>query len=233
MIPSVTEFRILDQKSVSQQVFEELRHRTVQGQLQPGTRLNEARIAQNMGISRAPVREAVQRLRQEGLVIAKPRHGPVVAEITGTDAGHLYRVRCALEELAVVLLMEQKSRDGLGALKSAVGAMTEASRAGDVAQVVEQDVRFHETLCEYSGNPLLRRIYQTISAQFRIAAIQDDSREARLPEIADAHAQLLEAIERGDVAAAVSTLRHHILNALPSLVAHLEAQTERRHDVKL
>lgn len=80
--------------------------------------------------------------------------------------------------------------------------MTEASRGGDVAQVVEQDARFHEMLYEHSGNPLLRRIYQTISAQFRIAAIQDDSRDARLQEIAGAHAQLLEAIERRDVHAA-------------------------------
>lgn len=227
-MPTATEFRILEQKSVSQQVFEELRHRIVQGQLQPGERLNEARIAQDMGISRAPVREAVQRLRQEGLVTAKPRRGPVVAEITGTDAGHLYRVRCALEELAVRLLIERGSPESFVVLDEAVAAMIAASRANDVAQVVEQDVRFHEALCEYSGNPLLRRIYQTIGAQFRIAVIQDNSRGDRLTEIAMGHAELLDAIRQGDVATAVSRLREHILNTLPDLVTRLDIQASTR-----
>jgi len=225
---SVTDFRILEQKSVSQQVFDELRRRIVQGRLQPGERLNEARIAQGMGISRAPVREAVQRLRQEGLVILKPRHGPVVAEITGTDATHLYRLRCALEELAVALFIEHRSPEALEALDAAVTAMTQASQVDDMAQVVEQDVRFHEALCEHSGNPLLSRIYQTISAQFRIAAIQDDSREARLTEIAVAHAELLDVIRQGVVSAAVSKLREHILHSLPGLVAHLNRHAAKR-----
>ena len=106
--------------------------------------------------------------------------------------------------------------------------MTEASRSGDVAQVVEQDARFHEMLYEHSGNPLLRRIYQTISAQFRIAVIRDDSRDARLQEIAGALPSCSKRLSAG-----MSTLRHHILNALPSLVAHLKAQAARRREIKL
>ena len=224
----LTEFQILDQKPLSQQVYEELRDRITRGRLQPGDRLNEARLAQDMGISRAPVREAVQRLRQEGLVTIKPRHGPVVAEITAADATHLYQIRCALEELAVVLLLKRGSAQGLRVLEDAVAEMSQASLANDLAQVVEQDVRFHEALCELSGNPLLIRIYQTISAQFRIAVMQDDARADRLPEIAAAHAQLLQAIREGDAAAAVSKLHEHILSTLPNLVARLNAQAAKR-----
>jgi DNA-binding GntR family transcriptional regulator len=195
--------------------------------LHPGDRLNEARLAQDMRISRAPVREAVQRLRQEGLVTIKPRHGPVVAEITAADATHLYQMRCALEELAVVLLLKRESAQGLRDLEDVVNAMNQASLANDLAQVVEQDVRFHEALCELSGNPLLIRIYQTISAQFRIAVMQDNARATRLPEIAAAHAELLTAIRVGDASTAVAKLHEHILSTLPSLVARLNAQAAK------
>ena len=224
----MTEFQILDQKPISQQVYEELRDRITQGRLQPGDRLNEARLAQDMRISRAPVREAVQRLRQEGLVTIKPRHGPVVTEITAADATHLYQIRCALEELAVDLMLKRESAQGLRDLEDAVGAMNQASLANDLAQVVEQDVRFHEALCELSGNPLLIRIYQTISAQFRIAVLQDNARAARLPEIAAAHGELLTAIRAGDASTAVAKLREHILSTLPMLVARLDAQAATR-----
>ena len=223
-----TDFQILDQKPISQQVYEELRDRITQGRLQPGDRLNEARLAQDMGISRAPVREAVQRLRQEGLVTIKPRHGPVVAQITAADATHLYQIRCALEELAVVLLLKHDSAQGLRDLEAVVSAMNQASLANDLAQVVEQDVRFHEALCELSGNPLLIRIYQTISAQFRIAVMQDNARATRLPEIAAAHGQLLAAIRAGDASTAVAKVHEHILSTLPSLVARLDAQAAKR-----
>ncbi|HLJ60124.1 MAG TPA: GntR family transcriptional regulator [bacterium] len=222
------DFHISDQKTVGQQVYEELRQRIVHGRLRPGQRLNEARIAQDMGISRAPVREAVQRLRQDGLVTTKPRHGPVVAEITAADAAHLYRLRSALEELAVVLFIERGAQGALKELEDVVKAMIEAGQAGNLAQMVEQDVRFHEALCEHSGNPLLSRIYQMISAQFRIAAIQDDARTAELSEIARAHAELLETIGQRDVSAAVSRLREHILSTLPNLVSRLNAQAAER-----
>jgi len=219
-----TQFRILDQKPVSQQVYEELRGRIIGRHLRPGERLNEVRIAQDMGISRAPVREAVQRLRQEGLIAAKPRHGSIVAEITGADVTHLYRVRCALEELAVALLFERGFPPRLEALEDAVAAMSKACQDNDLAQVVEQDVRFHGALCDLAGNPLLTQIYGTISAQFRIAAIQDDARGYPLTQIAIDHAELLEVLRRGDVRATTSKLRDHILSTLPNLVARLGAQ---------
>jgi len=228
ILHSAIESQILDQKPLSLQVYEELRDRIVRGRLQPGDRLNEARLAQDMGLSRAPVREAVQRLRQEGLVTIKPRHGPIVAEITAADATHLYQVRCALEELAVILLLNREPSPGLEALDEAVSAMQRASLANDLEQVVEQDVRFHEALCDLSGNPLLVRIYQTISAQFRIAVMQDDARANRLPEIAADHAQLLEAIRQRNIASATPNLREHILSSLPTLVARLDAQTVKR-----
>jgi len=202
-------------KSVSRQAYEQIRAAIVTGQFQLGERLFEAQIAKEMGISRAPVREAISRLEQEGLVVNKPRYGPHVRDLTAKDISELYRVRAALEALAIEQLIENDPATALRDLERIVADMADAAESMDLARVAECEVLFHKRICEHSGNALLSHIYETISAQFRIAVALDDARFEDLAARAHAHEPLLAAIRERNVAQAIARIREHIKEFLP------------------
>jgi DNA-binding GntR family transcriptional regulator len=146
-------------------------------------------------------------------------------EITTADVVHLYQVRAALEQLAIRLVIDEgKAEAAVRELEQIVKAMAIAGKSNDLAGVAEQEWRFHETICELSGNPLLARIYQTISAQFRMVVALDNSRRlADLSEVAGVHRPLVDAVRRRDLVGASEGIRDHILRSLPMLLDRLRA----------
>lgn len=215
-------FPALAPRPINQRVYDALRASIVGGALQPEERLVESAIARQMGISRAPVREAIRQLQQEGLVVAAPWRGTSVVGVTAETIPHLYQVRAALETLAVRLLIAR----GIAVaaeLDAIVADIAAAATAGDLAAVVEHEVRFHEVLCERSGNPILARLFQAITAQVRMALTLDNGGYDDLHLVATEHLPLIAAIRDRDLPRALALLEAHILDSVAPLVRRLSA----------
>ncbi len=205
-------FSVVQQESISDEVFAVLRHAIVDGALSAGTRLVESQIANEMGISRAPVREALRRLQQEGLIVNQPRRGKFVTEITMPDIEHLYIVRAALEEAAIRAIIAQDPDGVIEELEQIVAALAEAAEREDLAQVVDFEFGFHEAICERSGNRYLAGAFHSISAQIRMGLFIDNSRYANLAQIAEDHEPLIEVIRRRDASAIREVVHKHTWN---------------------
>ena len=132
-------------------VFHTLRKAIIQGELQPGERLMEVTLANKLGVSRTPVREAIRMLELEGLVVMIPRKGAEVAKITVRDLKDALEVRMAIDSLSVKLACERLDEDDKTEIKQACVAFREAVKSKNVQAIVEGDERFHNTI--YRASP--------------------------------------------------------------------------------
>ncbi len=146
-------------------VFQTLRQAILRGKLQPGERLMEIHLAQQLGVSRTPVREAIRMLEQEGLVIMIPRKGAIVAEITKSDLEDVLEVRAALEELAVKKACRNISQEQLQELKKAAGKFAASLQKEDLMACAQADVAFHEIISAATENRRLIQILNNIREQ--------------------------------------------------------------------
>ena len=127
-------------------VFNTLRRAILRGELKPGERLMEIQLANKLGVSRTPIREAIRKLELEGLVLMIPRRGAEVAEITEKNLRDVLEVRCALEELAVQLACDRMDEEGLSRLKDAAEKFLEVLDSDDITQIAQADVLFHDVI---------------------------------------------------------------------------------------
>ena len=139
-------------------VFQTLRQAILRGELKPGERLMEIHLAQKLGVSRTPVREAIRKLELEGLVLMIPRKGAVVAEITVTDLEDVLEVRMALEELAVKLACSKITEEQLNAIRQREEIFRKSLYGDDVAACAQADMEFHDAIYAATGNSRLVQI---------------------------------------------------------------------------
>lgn len=187
-----------------------LRDAISSGRLSPGARLIEQDLSEELGVSRAPVREALRQLMGEGLVMIETHQGTSVVSVTTEDLNEICRLRAALEPVAIERLIEIGDPDHLRILRGVVAEIREAIPSRDAVLLSHLDMRFHETLCELSGYPRLLSAWRSLGIQARsyFAVAQYFFDDASL---AGNHDRLIEVIERGDVAAARAELQEHIL----------------------
>ncbi|WP_406293769.1 GntR family transcriptional regulator [Embleya sp. NBC_00888] len=197
-------------RSLRDQVYEELRERIIEGDLEPGRRLVEREIAAELEVSRVPVREAVQRLQAEGFVTGHPRRGAVVARLLGPDLAHFFDIRESLEELAAGLAAERADpagRDRLGALLAAARRAGEAGAAGEIAA---SNAAFHAEIVALSGNPMLVAIMEPLNGRlrwlFRLTAQPEDH-----PVMCREHEAMYAAIRAGDADRARRLAHDHVV----------------------
>jgi DNA-binding GntR family transcriptional regulator len=193
--------------SLGEQAYRAVRDSILAGRFGPGERLVETRLGDELGASRAPVREALKRLVDEGLVLERPRYGYFVREFTAKDLVDVYNVLGALETLAVRLIV--RGRAPLEPLEGLVEEMIGAARAGDLVGLVDAEVRFHEELCAAAGNQYLDTMFRSVSGLTRMALSLDDAAYADLGEVAAEYVPLLEAIQAGAEEQAVSAILEH------------------------
>lgn len=191
-----------------EQVKDVLIQRIVRGQLQPGERLVETRIAQELGTSQAPVREALRDLELLRLVESEPFRGARVRALGNEELVEIYPVRAVLEELAARLAAERLAGD-VGALEAEVEGMRAAGRSGDLHGLTEHDILFHRLMVEASGNGPLVQCWKSLGVEGRITL----SLYGTLVEPQDAaglHDPILEALRAGDGPRAGREARKHI-----------------------
>lgn len=202
-------------------VFQTLRKAILTGELKPGERLMEIHLAEQLGVSRTPIREAIRKLELEGLVTNLPRRGALVAEISERGLKDVLEVRRSLDSFCAELACERITEDEKEALKLAYVEFEQAVKNQDVTLIAKADVDFHDIIVASTGNDRLVAILNNLAEQiyrYRFEYIKDVSQHDRLIE---EHRRLLDAILKGDIMAAREASREHIDNQEKSILSQL------------
>ena len=193
-------------------VFNTLRQAILRGELAPGERLMEIQLAERLGVSRTPIREAIRKLELEGLVLMIPRKGAEVARISEKSLRDVLEVRRSLEELATELACQRMDEEQISELEQARDAFAAAVASGDILEMAECDEKFHDVIFYGTGNSRLVQILNNLREQmyrYRLEYIKDeDKRQILLLE----HENIVKAIRARHVAEAREAMREHIDN---------------------
>lgn len=193
-------------------VFNTLRHAILRGEMEPGERLMEIQLAQKLGVSRTPIREAIRKLELEGLVIMIPRKGAEVAHITEKDMKDVLEVRSALEELAATLACNNVTPERIDELKLANKRFEAAIVSKDVVDIVDADVHFHDIIYAMTNNQRLIQIINNLREQmyrYRLEYVKD----ARTHSILiSEHNDIIAKLSKKNVEETKTVIRQHINN---------------------
>lgn len=203
-------------------VFQTLRQAILKGELEPGERLMEIHLAQKLGVSRTPVREAIRKLELEGLVIMIPRKGAIVADITLSDLQDVLEVRLALEELAVRQACRNYAEEQMTRLKKASDEFKRILYGTDVIAYAEADEEFHAVIYEMTGNRKLVQILNNLREQmyrYRMEYLKDKLSHAQLVR---EHEEIVHALEERDEAKAVEIIVLHVERQKQYMIHRLE-----------
>lgn len=203
-------------------VFNTLRQGILRGELMPGERLMEIHLADQLGVSRTPIREAIRMLELEGLVKMIPRKGAQVSSISREDLKDVLEVRKALDTLAISLACERIDKDGLAKLKLAAITFKESVKTGDATKIAEADVAFHDEIHRASGNKRLSYMVNNLAERlfrYRLEYIKESSDRTQL---INEHDEMARCIEMGDKEGAIKTIEQHINNQEMGIISQLE-----------
>ncbi len=209
-------------------VFNTLRQAILTGELKPGERLMEIHLANKLGVSRTPIREAIRKLELEGLVTMIPRRGAEVAQITEKSMNDVLEVRRALDALCVELACERIAEEELLRLKQACDAFEAAVRTKDVKKVAKADVELHDIIVQATGNQRLIQLINNLSEQmyrYRFEYIKDISQHQRL---IDEHRMIYESIVKKDREGASQAAHVHIDNQKKAIIAQIRNEKKNR-----
>lgn len=213
---------MLDHISLPDAVARQLRQRILNNQVQAGTRLVEASLATEFGVSRGTVREALRRLAGENLIEIVPRRYSVVTRMSARDAEDVCYTRYLLEDASVMHGLAA-GPDAVGPalaaeLTAALDDMAVAVGAGDMAALVASDTRFHRPLAELGGRPRIARLWATLDSQMGAVLRSEMERHGKTPlEAVPQHRELMGVIMTGDLDRLRPALRAHYLSGFPAL----------------
>jgi DNA-binding GntR family transcriptional regulator len=191
------------------QIKDALVERILDGVYAPGERIVEIRVAQELGVSQAPVREALRELESSRLVVSEPFRGARVRGVTAEELAEIYPVRAALEGVAAHDAAQRLRARDLARLAAEIEAMRAAATAGDVHAFIVHDVGFHRRIVEASGNSVLLELWRSLHVEVR-TTITLIKRVADLLDVAETHRPVLDALRERDADAAARALRDHI-----------------------
>lgn len=205
-------------------VFNTLRQAILRGELKPGERLMEIQLANKLGVSRTPIREAIRKLELEGLVLMIPRRGAEVAEITEKSLRDVLEVRRALEELAVELACERITAEQLSQLKAAAKEFEEILKGDDVTAYAEADVHFHDIIYLATDNQrLIQLLYNLREQMYRYRVEYLKRKEVHLILLQE-HEHIINMLEAKDTVRAVEAVCKHIDNQVEAVSDTIRAK---------
>jgi DNA-binding GntR family transcriptional regulator len=212
----------LRRDSTPERIAAQLRSGIVSGRLAPGQALREVEIARQLGVSRGPVREAFQRLIQEGLLEAHPARGVFVPQLAGDDIADLYLARGAVEIAAAQLLASVGTPEAFASLSAALAELR-AAPADDWDELSRLDLHLHEVLVRSTGSKRLARMFGTLAAETRLCMVALESFYPRRADMVTEHAEIVDAIRRRDAAAATRLLERHMSDSVQRLAGTVRA----------
>ena len=207
-------------------VFQTLRQAILREDLAPGERLMEIPLANKLGVSRTPLREAIRMLEQEGLVVMIPRRGAQVAGISEKSLRDVLEVRKSLEKLAVELACERMTEEDMKEMNRAEEAFSAAVHEGDALRIAETDEQFHDVIYNSTGNTKLVQLLNNLREQmyrYRLEHIKDEKSRLSLLE---EHQRMMAALRSRDVELAKKAAGEHIVNQENNVIRNLREQED-------
>lgn len=214
--------RLHDAPSLAERSYQQLRDAIVGGELLPGTRLSVPDVAQRLGVSRSPIREAILRLEREGLVASAPNRGAVVASPRREDLQHLYELREVLEGLAARLAAVHATDEELAELRELWERHAAVVERGDVNEHMVVDQAFHLRTRQVARNPWLEDVLDRVSAQLRVALYATATQPGNPPLALKEHDGILKALLERDPDLAERRAREHVIRVKRALPSRLE-----------
>lgn len=215
--------RSVSDQNIAEQVADELRAAIHSGELAPGERLVERKLADRLGVSHIPVREALTRLAEERLITREPRRGARVAQLSAQDLQEISSLRIVLEQFMAIRVQERWNEESAARLGAIIEAMADAA-PGDIDEVLRQDRLFHETLADLAEH----RFLDELSGQLRgritgfiqaaNSALDPDEQE----EHVRSHQQIVDAIASGDPELARAVIAEHVTRAVERITPTAE-----------
>ncbi|MDO4307680.1 MAG: GntR family transcriptional regulator [Eubacteriales bacterium] len=203
-------------------VFNTLRQAILKGELKPGERLMEIALADRLGVSRTPIREALRKLELEGLVVMIPRRGAQVADITEKDLNDVLEVRIALENLAIEKACKRMTDEQIEQLLAAAKEFEKTTTEGNLVHLAEADVAFHDVIYRAADNVTLNQVQNNLREQiyrYRVEYLKDEEMRNQLVK---EHEMLYEAMKERDVKKAQEISFRHIENQRRGIIRSIQ-----------
>ena len=203
-------FDLQNHRPLREIVYEELKRQILIGEIAPGTRMMEVELADDMGVSRTPVREAIRKLEKEGLVTIEPRKGAYASDVSTDDMVEILEVRQIMEGLAAELAASRAQDVQLEQLRIAEEKYNKAVASGDTTEMIKYDSQFHKLIVEASNNKTLMLLIeplQEMALRFRYLYYHDLNRAMNMPH---EHEKIIDAIAGGDKEKAKYAASMHI-----------------------
>jgi DNA-binding GntR family transcriptional regulator len=217
---------VLEGRPTAQLIADQLREQIVQGTFRPGQQINESVMAGQLNTSRGPLREALQRLCQEGILVSHRNRGVFVLELETEDIQEIYAVRESVESAAANTLLDGSAEQVTStceALRAVVGEMAKHVAASDWQAIARLDMQFHTAFVAGTGNSRLIRIYKTLAAESRMCIVNLEVSYPRVDVLVEEHQNLLDLLEAGDRKGLLKAIKRHMRKAVEDL-------TERQPD---
>ena len=199
-------------------VFNTLRQEILRGELKPGERLMEIQLANKLGVSRTPIREALRKLELEGLVNMVPRKGAEVADITEKSLRDVLEVRKALEELSVQLACEKITEEEIEELKRVAERFKDTLDDQDVTKIAEADVAFHDVIYTATDNQKLILLLNNLREQMYRYRVEYLKKEEAYPQLIAEHEELIDNISKRNKEEATRIMCEHIDNQVATVI---------------
>lgn len=204
-------------QSTASVIADQIRQGIARGTFPAGMQLGEAKLAASLGVSRGPVREALQRLLQEGLLRSEPHRGVFVATLTAEDVTDLFLARSGLERAAALAILDRDEVD-LTPLEDLIARMEEAASNGDWSAVADLDLSFHTALVAAAGSERLDRMFGTLIVQTRMCLSDLESAYTAHTDLVDEHRSLLQAFRDGGRERVLAMIDEHLSEAVADLL---------------
>ena len=203
----------IDHRPLREQIAFRMQESILSGELAPGHAIIETEVASHFGVSRAPVREALQILANKGLVEVESYRGTTVRRLARRDVEEVYEMRSVLETYAVQRVVRTCASQVAEELRGWCDAMRDCASQGDWSAVTATDERFHSTLIKAAGNAVLWRFWEDINMHVRRLMALRNMQNENIMQVVENHLPIIEAIEHGDEHAAIELLRVHVATA--------------------
>ncbi len=198
-------------------VFMALRDAILKGEMKPGERLMEMHLANKLGVSRTPIREAIRMLEKEGLAVTIPRKGAQVAKMTEKNLQDVLEIRNSLDELAASMACQRMTKEQLVELKKAMNDFELATKSKNAKKICEADEVFHNVIYKMANNPKLENIVNNLREQmyrYRYEYIKENS---TYQQLIDEHTAILDGLERRDAEYVRDIMHTHLENQIASV----------------
>lgn len=211
-------FELVNRESTAAVIARQLREAIMYGRLPPNAQLSEVELSAQFGVSRGPLREAMQRLVQEGILRSEPNRGLFVRHLDHDDIRDIYTARTAIESAAALIVQRGRGQASINKLRQACAAIERAANSGDPSKLSDADLAFHKVLVTASASPRLMRMHDTLIVETRMCLTALENTMPGAKAVVDEHYLVIDAIEHGDRTTVLQRIEAHMQDGLQRLV---------------